>query len=427
MRARCQLISSKFFYRHKTTCVSGSQAQIFPDIFASVDIATLKQSPIGSLIPIFGPDPATHEMVEGKAFLPEPLPQELVLSTETWNVVNSATAALARLDGAARLIPEPSLLRRPTLRREAQSTSALEGTYAPFAEVLAAEGDDFQQLTAEVREVLNFERMAELAFSWPEDRALTIGMLGDLQKTLVRGTAGELSDAGQLRDRIVVIGSPGVGFDEARFVPPPPGDQLRSGVEELLAWIASPPDLPTVVLAALAHYQFESLHPYSDGNGRLGRLLVIVQLLRGAVIREPLLVVSPWFEKRRDQYQDELMRLSSSGDWDRWVSFFAEGVAASALDSQQKVEGLVKLQEQLRRRVQDANKRGSAERLAADLVGRPYVDRPWVAKRLGLSGQGAQNAINTLLALGVLEPAHARLARNARLYVAPEVMQIISS
>lgn len=392
-----------------------------------MDIATLERSPIGSLIPIFGPDPATHEMAEGKAFLPEPLPRDLVLSTETWNVVNSATAALARLDGAARLIPEPSLLRRPTLRREAQSTSALEGTYAPFAEVLAAEGDDFQQLTAEVREVLNFEQMAELAFSWPEDRALTIGMLGDLQKTLVRGTAGELSDAGQLRDRIVVIDSPGAGFDEARFVPPPPGDQLRAGVEELLAWIASPPDLPTVVLAAFAHYQFESLHPYSDGNGRLGRLLVIVQLLRGAVIREPLLVVSPWFEKRRDQYQDELMRLSCSGDWDRWVRFFAEGVAASALDSQQKVEGLVELQEQLRRRVQGANKRGSAERLAADLVGRPYVDRPRVAKRLGLSGQGAQNAINTLLALGILEPAQARLARNARLYVAPDVMQIISS
>lgn len=392
-----------------------------------MDTATLEQSPIGNLIPILGPDPVTHEMVEGRAFLPDPLPREIVLSTKTWNVVNSATAALARLDGAARRIPEPSLLRRPTLRREAQSTSALEGTYAPFADVLAAEGDDPQHLSAELVEVLNFERMAELAFSWPENRALTIGMLGALQKALVRDTAGELSDAGGLRDRIVVIGARGAGFDEARFVPPPPGDQLRGGVEELLAWIASPPELPTVVLAALGHYQFESLHPYSDGNGRLGRLLVIVQLLRGAVIQEPLLVVSPWFEKRRDRYQDELMRLSCDGDWDRWVGFFAEGVAASALDSQQKVEGLVALQEQLRRRVQDANKRGSAEQLAADLVGRPYVDRPWVAKRLGLSGQGAQNAINTLLSLGILKPAPVRLARNARLYVAPEVVRIISS
>lgn len=283
-------------------------------------------------------------------------------------------------------------------------------------------------MTAEVREVLNFEQMAELAFSWPEERPLTIGMLGELQKTLVRGTAGELSDAGRLRDRIVVIGSVGGGFDEARFVPPPPGDQLRAGVEDLLAWITSPPDLPTVVLAALAHYQFETLHPYSDGNGRLGRLLVIVQLLRGAVIREPLLVVSPWFERHRDLYQDELSRLSCEGGWDRWVSFFAEGVAASAVDSQQKVERLVALQEELRRRVQAANKRGAAERLAADLVGHPYVDRPWVASELGLSGQGAQNAINTLVSLEILEPAGwSRANSNARVYLAPEVVEIASS
>lgn len=393
-----------------------------------MDTAALETSPVGRLIPIVGPDPATHELVEGQAFLPDQLPRELVLSTSTWTIVNAATAALARLDGAARLIPEPSLLRLPTLRREAQSTSALEGTYAPFADVLAAEGEDQQQLSAEIREVLNFEQMAELAFSWPEERPLTIGMLGELQKTLVRGTAGELSDAGQLRDRIVVIGAPGGGFDEARFVPPPPGDQLRAGVEDLLGWIASPPDLPTVVLAALAHYQFETLHPYSDGNGRLGRLLVIVQLLRGAVIREPLLVVSPWFERRRDLYQDELLRLSCQGGWDRWVSFFAEGVAASAVDSQQKVERLVALQEQLRRRVQKANKRGAAERLAADLVGHPYVDRPWVAARLNLSGQGAQNAINTLVSLEILEPAGwSRASSNARVYAAPEVVQIASS
>jgi cell filamentation protein, protein adenylyltransferase len=392
-----------------------------------VNTAALQTSPIGRLIPIVGPDPVTHEMVEGNAFLPDPLPRELVLSTTAWTTVNAATAALARLDGAARLIPEPSLLRRPTLRREAQSTSALEGTYAPFTEVLAAEGEDQQQLTAEVREVLNFEQMAELGFSWPEDRRLTIGMLGELQKTLVRGTAGELSDAGRLRDRIVVIGAQGAGFDEARFVPPPPGDQLRAGVEDLLEWVASPPDLPTVVLAALAHYQFESLHPYSDGNGRLGRLLVIVQLLRGAVIREPLLVVSPWFERRRDRYQDELLQLSCSGDWDRWVSFFAEGVAASAVDSQRKVERLVALQDELRHRVQQANKRGSAERLAADLVGHPYVDRPWVATRLGLSGQGAQNAINTLRELGILEPSGIRPSNNARVYEAREVVEVASS
>ncbi len=169
-------------------------------------------------------------------------------------------------------------------------------------------------MSAELREVLNFEATAELAFSWPEDRPLTLGLLGDLQGRLVAGTNGELSDAGGLRDRVVVIGARRQRLEDARFVPPPPGDQLRAGVEDLLVWIGRPPRLPPVVLAAMAHYQFECLHPYSDGNGRIGRLLVIVQLLRGALIREPLLVVSPWFEQRRDQYQDGLLELSCTGD-----------------------------------------------------------------------------------------------------------------
>ena len=379
---------------------------------------------MGSLVPILGPDPASREIVEGKAFLPAPLPRSITLSTGTWTTINAASAALARLDGAARLIRNPDLLRGPALRREAQSTSALEGTYAPFADVLAADRADERHLTAELRWILNFERMAELAFSWPENRPLTVGMLGELQHTLVRGTAGQLSDAGGLRDRIVVIGAPGRSLDAARFVPPPPGDQLRAGVEELLDWINDPPQLPTVVQAAMAHYQFESLHPYSDGNGRLGRLLVIVQLLRGALIREPLLVVSPWFEERRDHYQDALLELSSDGDWDPWIGFFAEGVAASATESQRKVERLLGLQEELRSTVQEAGKRGVAERLAADLVGRPYVTQRDVADEYDLSKQGASNAIATLVDLGILERSDLRPG-NARLYVAPAVVQVV--
>jgi Fic family protein len=390
-----------------------------------MDIERLGRSPIGRLVHIAGPDPATHQMVEGEAFLPDRLPQEPVLSTGTWNVVNKATAALARLDGAARLIPRASLLRRPALRREAQSTSALEGTYAPFAEVLAADRTDQRHMSAELREVLNFEEMAELAFSW--DRDLSLSMLGELQATLVKGTAGELADAGGLRTRIVVIGARGRPLADARFVPPPPGDQLRAEAEDLLRWIADPPEVPAVLQAAMAHYQFETLHPYSDGNGRLGRLLIIVQLLREAVIREPLLVVSPWFEQRRDQYQDELLALSCDGNWNRWVSFFAEGVAASAADSQRKVEDLVGLQQRLREAVQQAGKRGAAERLAPDLVGMPYLTARDVATRYELSRQGAYLAINSLVELGILRDTGAVDTHNARVYVASEVVQIVAS
>ncbi len=387
---------------------------------------SLRNSPIGRLVKIVGPDPATKEIVEDEAFLPDALPGDISLSTPTWTAVNAATAALARLDGAARLIPSPGLLRRPTLRREAQSTSALEGTYAPFADVLAADRDDPENMTAELSEVLNFEQVAEMAFAWPEDRPLTVAMLGELQGMLVKGTAGELSDAGGLRDRIVVVGSRGSGFAEARYVPPPPGDQLRAGVEQLLGWLAQPPEIPTVVQASMVHYQFETLHPYSDGNGRLGRLLVIVQLLRGVVIREPLLVVSPWFEQRRSHYQDALLELSCTGDWNAWISFFAEGVAASATESQEKVERLVALREEMRSIVQAAGKRGSAERLAADLVGMPYVTGPTVAAIYGLSGQGATNAVRTLVELDVLRPASFRLSRGAQVYFAPAVVRALS-
>lgn len=392
-----------------------------------MDTGSLDASPIGSLVPVVGPDPTTHQTVRGKAFLPDRLPDELTLSTATWNKISGATAALARLDGSARHIPNPALLRRPALRREAQSTSALEGTYAPFADVLAADREDKRNMSAELIEILNFEEMAELAFSWPEERAWTLGMLGELQNTLVRGTASELADAGGLRDRIVVIGPPGRSLEEARFVPPPPGDQLRAEVEALLAWIAEPPDLPHVVQAALAHYQFETLHPYSDGNGRLGRLLVIMQLLRGALIREPLLVVSPWFERHRAEYQDELLALSRDGAWDRWISFFAEGVIASAGASQKKVEDLVDLQRRLRETVQKARRRGAAEQLAADLVGTPYVTGRDVAARYGLSRPGAHFAITTLVELGILEDAGATDSRGGHIHVAREVVQVVSA
>lgn len=207
----------------------------------------------------------------------------------------------------------------------------------------------------------------------------------------------------------------------------PAGDQLRAGVESFLEWVESPPDLPTVVLTGIAHCQFECLHPYSDGNGRLGRLLVIVQLLRGALIREPLLVVSPWFEQRRDQYQHALLELSCDGNWDVWISFFAEGVAASAAESQRKVERLAQLQAELRAKVQDAGRRGVSERLAADLVGVPYVTRRDVATRYGVSGQAAINAINTLVELRVLKPARIRLRRGAKVYVAPDVVSVLSA
>jgi Fic family protein len=358
------------------------------------------------------------------AYVPDPLPDTVNLAAATWTVVARAEAALARLDEASRQLPEPSLLRRPALRREAQSTSALEGTYAPLEDVLVPEVEERETLPLEVRENLNYVVAAEDGFHWVADRPLTKGLLGNLQRVLVHGTPGEHSDAGGVRDRQVVIGAPNSRVVEARFVPPPPGDLLQAGVDQWLEWVGrSPEDLSPVVRAALAHYQFETLHPFSDGNGRIGRLLIVLQLMRDSVLLEPILVVSPWFEARRTQYQDGLLNLTISGEWDAWVSFFARGVAAGADSTRETIEDLLAWRDEAIATVRRARSSGVPERLAGELIGASGLTAGQVAHRHGITHQGAMNALRRLSTLGLLQETE---RRGRRVFVATAVIRILT-
>ncbi len=368
-----------------------------------MDVDAIRDSPIGQLVPISGTD-RTGTPYEHVAFLPDPLPATVELTAQAWLLVVEAEAALARLDEAAARVPEPRLLIRPSLRREAQSTSALEGTFVPFEDVLASDLDD-APTTPEIREVLSYVDAATAGFAWiGEGRGFSLTMLGELQRLLVQGTPSEHGDAGRLRDRQVAIGpGPTARLEDCRFVPAPPGPQLRDGVEAWTRWANdSPPELPRVARAALAHYQFETLHPFSDGNGRIGRLLIVLQLLRDRSLRHPVLVVSPWFEQRRSAYQDALLRLSQTGDWSAWVGFFATGIAASADTTRSRIGKLVDYAAQAQRTVRDAGGRGVAERLAAELIGTPILTATRVARDHAITHQAAINALRRLSDLGLL-------------------------
>lgn len=368
-----------------------------------MDAEALGGSPIGRLVPITGTDPHTRSSYEHVAYVPEPLPRELTLAAGTWTRVAAAEAALARLNQAGQQIPEPALLRRPALRREAQSTSALEGTFAPFDSVIASETEDRGALPVELREVLNYVVAAEEGFAWVAERPLTIGLIERLQQVLVANTPSELRDAGRVREQQVVIGSRGRPITASRFVPPPPGDQLRNGLEDWLSFVRDPPeDLPPVARAALAHYQFETLHPFSDGNGRIGRLLIALSFVRDRVLREPVLVVSPWFEARRAQYQDGLLELSATGNWDAWVRFFADGVASSADSTRAQIEDLLAWQVNALSLVRAAGISGVAERVAAELIGSPIVSAPAIGRRHDISAQGAMFALRRLASIGLV-------------------------
>jgi cell filamentation protein, protein adenylyltransferase len=390
-----------------------------------MDVEAIRDSPIGTLVPISGTDPRTGQAYEHMAFLPAPLPEEIPqLTNATWLVVVEASAALARLDQGGRQIPAPELLRRPAVRREAQSTSALEGTYAAFTDLLEADLEENEEpRSGALRELLNYVRAAEQAFDWICERPLTLTLIGQLQRILVQGTIGDLSDAGGIRDRQVVVGSRGVPVTEARYVPPPSGDALRGGVEAWLEWLSRDSSLPPVLRAALAHYQFEALHPFSDGNGRIGRLLVVLQLMQYRALREPLLIVSPWFEERRRDYQDHLLALSQTGDYDSWVAFFCEGIRAQAVSTLERVEKLLDYQVELRDLVRNRNIRGVAARIAEDLIGTPMIQPTWAAKHYGVSYQAANTGIQRLLEEQVLEEMTGRSYR--RIFASRTVLSLL--
>ena len=392
-----------------------------------MDLEALRNSPVGHLTPIHGTDGRTRRPYQHMAFIPEKLHDHVDLSAETWREISRANRSLGQLDQASLQIPNPALLRRPTLRREAQSTSALEGTFAPLEQVLS-DGEDHESHDVHqtiMREVLNYVDAAELAFAQVEDGySITVGMLEHAQNVLVKGTPSEKQDAGALRTVQVGIGAGKTSIEDAKFVPMPPGIELRAALQDLIDWTNNSGDRDPVVAAAMTHYQFEALHPFTDGNGRIGRLLIVLQLIRDGAIRLPLLTVSPWFEENRDEYQDRLYDVSATGNWDGWIKFFSRGLTASAEDTRARVEDLLKLQEFFHQTLQENLVRsGIARDIVSQLIGFPNFSIPTMTKLVGnVTSQGVTNAVRQLIDIGILRKIEHEY-RNR--YVAPEVLEIL--
>ena len=376
-----------------------------------MDVSLFVDGKTGDLVEISGSDPRLGEW-RHVAFRPWPLPPECPqLSGSTYRAVADARAALAALDSTSRRLPNPTLLRLPTLRREAQATASLEGTYAPLADVYAADQD--AQQSPEMREILNYLTMASCAFDTVADgRPLSVPLLEDLQRLLVAGTNLEGRSSGKVRDTQVVIGLRAGALPSehaihsARFIPPPPGSDLVSDLRTLVSWVGADHrgQIDPVVVAAMSHYQFETLHPFHDGNGRIGRLLVILQLLATGVLREPTLTISPWFEARRGDYYDRLFDVSAAGDWDAWVGFFAEGLRASAESTLAQMLDLVEVQVGLKDRIRGSSLRAETALALVDVaVAYPVFSVRRAATELGVSIGRANTLVNQLVDLCVLE------------------------
>ena len=391
----------------------------------NMDADRFRGSPVGDVIPISFTDPRTGEVTNHFAFNPKPLPAEPLISTRTHKALSEAERELGRLDAQVQALPNPRLLVRPALNREAMSTSALEGTYAPIEEVLAAEHIDDKRKSAEVREILNYTNAALHGFRVIETKPICFSVAADLQKRLVKDTRGDSFDAGQMRQRVVAIGDHGGTIQKARFVPVPHGDLLREGIDAWEKWVNAEDDVPFVARLALSHYQFETLHPFSDGNGRIGRLLIALQLVDAEVLHSPVLNLSTWLEPRRQPYIDHLLQVSEDGNYDRWIEFFALGIKEQAKASARRVARLVNVQAALVDQVLRDGRKGVIVELTRDLIGSPMLSVKDVMNAYGITQPSARQVVLNLVDLGILREITG--ATWGRLYQCRPVYEAITS
>jgi Fic family protein len=291
---------------------------------------------------------------------------------------------------------------QPYLRREAVASTRIEGTQASLLDVFDAEASD-QPLDADVEEVVNYVRAMESGLQRLKTLPVSVRLIREMHATILAGVRGRDRQPGELRTTQNWIGPPGATIETATFVPPPP-DELGPLLTDLERFVHEEPQLPPLAQAAQLHYQFETIHPFLDGNGRLGRLLIVFFLVVRDRLPEPLLYLSPYFEARRPLYYQALQGVRERGDFDGWLELFLDAVTTQAIDAVARAERLTDLRERYRARVRDAS-RGVANQLVDVVFEQPVVNARVVEIRLGVSRPAALNGLRQLEDLGVLVKA----------------------
>jgi len=353
------------------------------------------------------------------AFFPAPLPRRVDLGPTTMRLLTDATGALHRLDGVGRMLPGSGFAVGPALRLESVSSSRIEGTRTDVDELLRFESGGAASASGDLLEVVNHVRAVEHGLEGLRRLPLSLRLLREIHGVLMRGVRGEVMTPGEFRRSQNWIGLPGSTLATARFVPPPV-TAMHEALADLEVFLHER-DLPDLVTAALAHYQFEAIHPFLDGNGRIGRLLVPLMLAERGVLDRPLLSLSPFLERDRDHYTELLFTTSATGDITPWLDFFLAGVAARSRVAEQRALRLFDISQALEKRLGAAGVSTTARRLAASLVEQPYVAAPELARRLGVTPPTARKALADLERLGVLEEVTGK-QRN-RLWVAAELLE----
>lgn len=350
------------------------------------------------------------------------LPRALELSASTVLALDEATAATNRLAGIGRLLPNPALLYAPHVRLEAVLSSRIEGTQSTVSDLLRYEAGAREDAPADAQEVANYVEAFDHGLRrLQEGFPLSLRLLRELHERLLAGVRGQAQTPGEFRRSQNWIGAPGCTLAEASFVPPPVAE-MHDALADLERYLHED-GLPLLVRVALAHYQFEAIHPFLDGNGRIGRLLVPLILIDRGVLQVPLLYLSAFFERERDTYYDLLLATSQQGDLEPWLDFFLTAVTVSARDAEERTVRLVELQTRVREDLLGQRVPVSVVRLGELLASRPVVTVSQAAELLGVRFPTAQRAIGALVERGLLVEVTGR--SRGRVYVANAILEAV--
>ena len=357
------------------------------------------------------------------AYVPNPLPPKIEVDWELANLLSKADSKLGELSGTGQLLPNPNLLIRPFMRREAVTSSRIENTQSGLDDLFLFEADETEPSpVSDVKEVINYVRAMEYGIKRLEELPVSSRLICEIHQILMQGVRGESTTPGLMRTSQNWIGSPGAILTDATYVPPPV-PEMQQCFSDLERYIHSDPHEPALIQCALVHYQFEAIHPFLDGNGRIGRLLITFMLLEKGLLSQPLLYLSDFFEQHRDEYYRLLLNVSQKGDWKAWLTFFLNGVRQQSEDALSTIQKLLNLQSEYRALATGRKVPKSVNRLIDYLFASPIISISALSKAWKMPFPTVQRGVDYLIEKDILREVTG--GKRNRLFTAHEIFDTI--
>lgn len=381
-----------------------------------MDLERFKGSPTGRLI---------RTATGYWGFVPNPLPPPGLdqFSADFVGILSQADRGIGALKSLAGLVPNPALLVAPYVRKEAVKSSRIEGTQASLSDIFYYEASKEKPKHADTLEVLNYVRAVNHGLSRLKELPLSLRLIRELHLKLMEGVRGEKMRPGEFRTSQNWIGPPGCLLAEAEYVPPPV-PEMNEALGHWEEFLHRDDTIAPLIKCALLHYQFEAIHPFLDGNGRMGRLLITLYLCEKGCLDHPVLYLSDFFERYRGDYYELLLGVSRDGHWDAWLRYFMRGIAEQSRVAEETGHKILGLQKKYRQQLQNESASPAVFQLLDMLFVNPFVSLPGVSEHLNITWPTAKASVERLVRLGILKEVTGR--KRGRIYCAEELLRILA-